>query len=81
LIGKETQIEIFYLPPYSPEANSDEILNRDLKTEMRTWPAARNVDALKKIALDFMGKLQGMPQRVIRYFNSRHIAYAALSKQ
>jgi transposase len=79
LVGKEQQIEIFYLPPYSPEANPDEILNRDLKTELRTRPAAQNVDALKKIALDFMERLRDMPQRVIRYFKSRHIAYAAFA--
>jgi transposase len=81
LIGKEDKIEIFYLPPYSPEANPDEILNRDLKTELRTRPAAKNVDALKKIALDFMIKLQDMPKRVVRYFDSRHIAYAALARK
>lgn len=79
LVGKETQIEIFYLPPYSPEANPDEILNRDLKTELRTRPAAQNVDALKKIAVDFMEKLQSMPHRVVRYFKSRHISYAAIA--
>lgn len=78
LVGKEKQIELFYLPPYSPEANPDEILNRDLKTELRTRPAAHNVDALKKIALDFMERLKSMPQRVIRYFNNRYIAYAAV---
>ena len=77
LLDKESQIEVFYLPPYSPEANPDEILNRDLKTELRTRPAAKNVEALKKIALDFMEKLVLTPQRVIRYFRSRHIAYAA----
>ena len=48
MIGKEDKIEVFYLPPYSPETNPDEILNRDLKTELRTRPAAKNVDALKK---------------------------------
>lgn len=65
LVGKEEQIEIFYLPPYSPEANPDEILNRDLKTELRTRPAAQSVYDLKRIALDFMEKLKGAPQRVI----------------
>jgi len=79
LMGKEEKIEIFYLPPYSPEANPDEILNRDLKTELRLRPAAQNADALKKIAKDFMEALSGMPQRVIRYFKCRHIAYAACS--
>ena len=79
LLDKKDKIEVFYLPPYSPEANPDEILNRDLKTELRTRPAAKNVDALKQIALRFMESLAGMPQRVIRYFKSRHIAYAAMA--
>ena len=70
-------MEIIYLPPYSPEANPDEILNRDLKTELRTRPAAPDAQALKKIASDFMEKLMSMPGRVIRYFKSRSIAYAA----
>jgi transposase len=77
LAERKEQMEIFYLPPYSPEANPDEILNRDLKTELRTRPAAPDAQALKKIANDFMEKLMSMPGRVIRYFKSRSIAYAA----
>jgi len=77
LSERENQIEVFYLPPYSPEANPDEILNRDLKTELRTRPAAKNVEALKQIAHDFMEMLRLTPQRVIRYFASRQIAYVA----
>ena len=69
-------IEIFYLPPYSPEINPDEILNRDFKTELRTRPAAKNSDALKQIAMKFMTALGNTPTRVARYFKSRHIAYA-----
>lgn len=38
LKGKDDQIEIFYLPSYSPELNPDEYLNNDLKpySEMQT---------------------------------------------
>lgn len=79
LVGREKKIEIFYLPPYSPEANPDEILNRDLKTELRLRPSAPDVDALKKIARDFMDRLAGMPQRVVQYFKSRQVSYAASS--
>ncbi len=32
LKNHEASIEAFYLPPYSPELNPDERLNRDLKT-------------------------------------------------
>jgi hypothetical protein len=34
LADRKDQIEVFYLPPYSPEINPDEYLNRDLKTEL-----------------------------------------------
>lgn len=57
LIDNEERIEVFYLPPYAPEVNPDDILNRDLKTELRTNPAAKNVGVLKKIALDFMEQM------------------------
>ncbi|MFC5768656.1 transposase [Thauera sinica] len=35
------RIELVYLPAYSPEANPDEYLNRDLKTNLRQGPVAR----------------------------------------
>lgn len=33
------KIELFYLPPYAPELNPDEHLNRDLKTTIRSGPS------------------------------------------
>jgi transposase len=77
LTGKEHQIEVFYLPPYSPEANPDEILNRALKTELRTRPAATNRDALLKIVMTFMENLMNTPDLVRSYFKSRQSSYAA----
>jgi transposase len=34
LAGRTAQIEVFYLPAYSPEYNPDEYLNGNLKREM-----------------------------------------------
>ena len=70
-------IELHYLPPYSPEANPDEWLNRDLKTELRLRPAALDKTGLKRMAEDFMRQLSSTPGRVARYFNSVSIRYAA----
>lgn len=70
------QIELFFIPSYSPELNPDEYLNRDLKKNVHAKRAPRTVDDLKANILSFMRKLQKMPQRVCRYFNSQHIAYA-----
>ena len=77
LQDNKARIELFYLPAYSPQMNPDEWLNRDLKTELRTRPAAPERDTLKSIAERFMRTLASMPQRVMNYFQNQHIAYAS----
>ena len=77
LQDNKARIELFYLPAYSPQMNPDEWLNRDLKTELRTRPAARDRHTLKTIAQRFMHTLASMPQRVMNYFQNQHIAYAS----
>ncbi|HNO73993.1 MAG TPA: IS630 family transposase [Accumulibacter sp.] len=79
LKGKELQIEIHYLPPYSPEANPDEILNRDLKTELRSRPAAKDAGELKCMAIAFMEKLAKLPGKIKRYFRSKTVSYAGVA--
>lgn len=79
LAGKERQIEIHYLPPYSPEANPDEILNRDLKTELRSRPAAKDAGELKRMAITFMENLAKLPGKIKRYFRSKTISYAGVA--
>lgn len=70
------QIEVFYLPPYTPNANPDEMLNRVLKTELRLQPSALDVDALNNIARNFMNLLAGILGSAVKYFSSRQASYA-----
>jgi transposase len=77
LAQHKDRMELFYLPPYSPQMNPDEWLNRDLKTELRTRPAATDHDTLKAIAQRFMHTLVSTPQRIMNYFHNQHIAYAS----
>lgn len=71
------EIEVFYLPTYSPELNPDEYLNCDLKAGVHSGPPAKNKDDLKKKAISHLRKLQKMPKRVMKYFEHKKIAYAA----
>ena len=48
LHGRTDEIEVFYLPAYSPELNPDEYLNCDLKTGVHGKPPARNQKALAR---------------------------------
>ncbi len=79
LAEKTDQIEVFYLPPYSPEINPDEYLNRDFKTGLRSSDRATRKKALLKRAAGFMEFLSKKPERVLAYFNHSAVQYAALS--
>jgi transposase len=73
----KSQIEVFFLPSYSPELNPDEYLNCDLKAGVHSGAPARTRDQLKKKAISHLRKLQKMSNRVIKYFKHPKIAYAA----
>ena len=70
------KIELFYLPPYAPELNPDEYLNRDLKTTIRSGPIARTAAALLQKARTCMERIAAMPDRVRSYFSHEYVRYA-----
>lgn len=69
-------IELFYLPPYAPELNPDEYLNRELKTTIRSGPIAKTATALRETARACMERIAAMPDRVRSYFKHEHVQYA-----
>jgi len=71
------EIDVFYLPSYSPELNPDEYLNCDLKAGVHSGKPARNKEQLKKKVLSHMRMLQKSPKRVAKYFEHKKIRYAA----
>lgn len=71
------QIEVFYLPSYSPELNPDEYLNCDIKCAVHSGLPARNDKDLKRKMLSHMRMLQRKPGRVKKYFEHPRIRYAA----
>jgi len=73
----KAEIEVFFLPSYSPELNPDEYLNCDLKCGVHSSTPARTMEDLKKKTLSHLRKLQKMPGRVANYFKHPKIAYAA----
>ena len=71
------QIEVFYLPAYSPELNPDEYLNCDLKAGVHSRPPVRNEKQLRDSVISHMRKLQKLPARIVKYFKHPKIKYAA----
>ena len=74
---KTDQIEIFYLPKYSPEHNPDEYLNCDVKGNINTDGLPKDRAELKGKLRRFMQKLSKLPERIASYFKHKCIEYAA----
>ena len=77
LAKHQDEIEVFYLPSYSPELNPDEMLNADLKQAVTTQAPARTKGQLLKATTSHMRKLQKSPKRVKSYFEHAPVKYAA----
>lgn len=72
-----SRIQLFFLPPYSPELNPDEYLNGDFKRGVYTSVPPRDLADLKRQALSQLRSIQRSPQRVRAYFEHPAIRYAA----
>lgn len=77
LAGKETLIELEYLPAYSPELNPDEYLNNDVKANVHRRAMPRNKEELKNNVSQHLRKIARSPGRVRSYFQAKYIRYAA----
>jgi transposase len=71
------QMEVFYLPSYSPELNPEERLNADLKHVIRRKAPARTKAKLRAATEEHMALIGREPERVKAYFGDRHVKYAA----
>jgi transposase len=71
------EIEVFYLPSYSPELNPDERLNASLKHAIATRVPMRTKARLQTAAEQHMTELDHTPDRVKAFFRDPRVAYAA----
>jgi transposase len=71
------EIEVFYLPSYSPDLNPDERLNGDLKQVIETRVPCRTKDKLRLAATNHMAAIEKNPERIKAFFKDPIVAYAA----
>jgi transposase len=77
LAEHRSEIEVHYLPPYSPELNPDEGVNADLKHAVPRKAPARSKPQLKRVAISHMRSLSRRPQRIRSIFRHPQFRYAA----
>lgn len=71
------KIELFFLPPYCPELNPDELLNQDVKSNAVGRQRAKNLTDLKKNVRLYLSGTQKSPEIVKSYFQKSEVRYAA----
>lgn len=71
------EIELFYLPSYSPDLNPDELLNNDLKANAykQKRPTSKTEQTL--MIRNKLRSIQQNSQRVKNYFKFHKVQYAA----
>ena len=77
LAEHKEQIEVFYLPSYSPDLNPDERLNADLKQAMGKKVPVRTKAKLREAANEHMLMIEQSPERVKSFFGDPKVKYAA----
>lgn len=76
LKGQGEQIQLYFLPPYSPELNPDELLNQDVKTNAVGRRRAIDQADLMANVRGYLRSTQKMPHVVRSYFQEEHVRYA-----
>jgi transposase len=73
----KSEIEIFYLPPYAPEYNPDELLNSDLKRVIGKKPSPRSEKELDHNVRFHLKSVQNNSSKIKGFFGSKTTSYAA----
>lgn len=77
LSANKNKIEVFFLPPYSPELNPQEYVNQDVKTNVIGKKRPINKVQMRANVEDFMNSRKNDRKQVQKYFHVSHVRYAA----
>lgn len=73
----KTQIELFFLPPYAPEYNPDELLNSDIKRNAGAKQSPRSQEELETNVQNRLDYLSSTPDHVVSFFHAPLTKYAS----
>ena len=76
----QNKIELFFLPPYSPESNPDEYLNHALKLSVHSGDLPKNRSDIRHKTNSFMRTLQRNKYMVSAFFHHPQISYTLIQR-
>lgn len=71
------KLELFYLPPYCPDMNPQELVNQDVKANSNNFRAIRSVNDLTINVRCYLTKIQFNEYKIMNFFTKKEVAYAA----
>ena len=72
----EGMLLLFFLPPYSPELNPDELVWSYLKHHKMGKKNIKDKESMKKKVLACLKSLQRIPKKIINFFKEDNVKYA-----
>jgi transposase len=72
------KIQLFFLPPYCPELNPEELVNQDVKANANNFKVMRSIEDLATNVRYYLTKIQFDEYKIRSYFNKKEVQYAAI---
>ncbi len=72
------KLKLFFLPPYSPELNPDELVWNDVKNHGLSRHLVDNLETLKKLVYSRLFELQKKMSKIASFFETPTTSYARL---
>ena len=73
----QDKLELFYLPPYCPDMNPQELVNQDVKANANNFKALKCIDDLTTNVRYYLTKIQFNEFKIMKFFTKKEVAYAA----
>jgi transposase len=71
------KIELFFIPPYCPELNPQELVNQDVKANAGQFRVMKSMDDLQINIRYYLTKIQCNPFKIISFFQKKEVQYAS----
>jgi transposase len=77
-VGKhKDKLEVFYLPPYCPDMNPEELVNQDVKANFGNFKAVKSMNDLAINLRHYLTKLQFNQFKIRKFFTKKETSYSA----
>ena len=71
------KLELFYLPPYCPDMNPQELVNQDIKANSNNFRSLKSINDLTINLRYYLTKIQFNPYKIMNYFTKDNVVYAS----